>query len=183
MTDYPELITVSGIDYEINTDYRYAIACFKYIADGSISELERAYGVIGNLYKEEPKDLVEALRMAIKYLRCGKNEPQEYRQPDMDFEADENYIKSSFMTDYKIDLDNADMHWWKFCNLLQGLTDDTILNRVRDIRNYDLSTVKDPKSRDKIIKAKLNFALPNNYTEDEQDLLDDFYSQLNSQQL
>jgi|WetSurMetagenome_2_1015567.scaffolds.fasta_scaffold11494_4 hypothetical protein len=178
MTDYPELITVDGVDYEINTDYRYGLACFQYINDVEISDTERAYGVIGTLYKEEPPNLQEALRMAVKYLQCGKDTSSEEQQPDMNFEVDENYIKTSFMSDYRIDLDGTDMHWWKFCNLLQGLTDDCILNRVRDIRNYDLSTVKDAKQRGKIIKAKQDFGLPNKLAPEEEDALDAFYSQL-----
>ena len=178
MTDYPDLITVNGIDYEINTDFRYAIACFQCINDSEISDTERGYGVIGILYKEDPSDLQEALRMAIKFLRCGKDASQEEKQPDMDFSCDENYIKSSFMSDFRIDLDVAEMHWWKFCNLLQGLTDNCILNRVRDIRNYDISSVKDVKARERILKAKRDVALPNSLTEEEENILDDFYSQL-----
>jgi len=179
MTDYPELITVDGKDYEINTDFRYGLACYQCINDKEISDTERGYGIIGILYKQEPPNLQEALRMAIKYLQCGKEpQPQEERQPDMNFENDENYIKSSFMSDYKIDLDDVKMHWWKFCNLLQGLTDDCILNRVRDIRNYDISSVKDVKSREKVIRAKQSVALPNQITEEEENILDDFYSQI-----
>jgi len=179
MTDYPELITVDGKDYEINTDFKYALACFRCINDPDISDTERGYGVIGILYKQEPPNLQEALHMAIKYLQCGKDRPQEEKQPDMDFDYDENYIKASFMSDYRIDLDNIHMHWWKFCNLLQGLTDDCILNRVRDIRNYDISSVKDVKSREKVIRAKRDVALPNHMSDEEESILDDFYSQLN----
>lgn len=178
MTNYPELITIDNIDYEINTDFRYALACFQCIGDTEISDTERGYGVIGILYKQDPTNLKEALRMAIKYLKCGKDTPQEDSQPDMNFEVDESYIKSSFMSDYHIDLDGAEMHWWKFCNLLQGLTDNCILNRIRDIRNYDISTVKDAKSREKILKAKRDVALPNNVSQEEESILDDFYSQL-----
>jgi hypothetical protein len=179
MIDYPELITVNGKDFEINTDYRYGLACFRCINDVEISDTERAFGVIGILYKQEPPNLQEALRMAVKYLQCGKDAQTEEQNPDMSFETDENYIKTSFMSDYRIDLDETDMHWWKFCNLLQGLTDDCILNRVRDIRNYDLSTVKDAKQRKKIIKAKRDVALPNELAEEDNDILDAFYAQLN----
>lgn len=178
MTNYPELITVDNKDYEINADFRYALACFKCINDPEISDTERGYGVIGILYKEEPPNLQEALHMAVKYLQCGKEPQPEDHQPDMSFDYDENYIKSSFMSDYRIDLDDTHMHWWKFCNLLQGLTDDCILNRVRDIRNYDISSVKDVKSREKVIRAKRNVALPNNISEEEESILDDFYSQI-----
>jgi len=175
---YPELITIDGADYEINTGYEYALACFRCINDPDITATERSLGVIGILYKEKPVNLDEAMEMAIQYLQCGKENNDPDRKPDMSFEHDENYIRSSFMTDYKIDLDETDMHWWKFCNLLQGLTDNCILNRVRDIRNYDLSTVKDTATRHKILKAQRELALPDSMDPEDQDILDEFYSQL-----
>ncbi len=177
---YPEAIEINGVEYGINTGYEYAIACFKCISDPDISEAERAYGVIGLLYKEMPpdEDMQEALRLAIKYLQQGKEPKQDYHKPDMDFEADEMYIKASFLSDYRLDLDETPMHWWRFCTLLQGLTDDCILNRVRDIRNYDLSTVRDPKARGKIIKAQQDVALPVRLTAEERDIIDDFFAQL-----
>ena len=177
---YPEAIEINGIEYAINANYEYAIACFKCIGDPDISEVERAYGVVGLLYKEMPRneDMQEALRLAVKYLQQGKEPSQSYHKPDMDFEADEMYIKASFLSDYKLDLDETSMHWWKFCTLLQGLTDDCILNRVRDIRNYDLSAVKDPKTRGKIIKAQQDVALPVKISVEEQGVIDDFFAQL-----
>jgi hypothetical protein len=85
--------------------------------------------------KQDLPDLKEALRMAVKYLRCGKYAPEKEHQPNMDFEADENYIKTSFMSDYHIGFDETNMHWRKLNNLLQGLTDDRILNCVFNIRS------------------------------------------------
>ena len=40
MTDYPELITVDGKDYEINTDFRYGLACYQCINDKEISDTD-----------------------------------------------------------------------------------------------------------------------------------------------
>jgi hypothetical protein len=178
---YPEAIEVNGVEYEINTSYEDAIACIRCINDPDISDIERAYGVIGILYKEEPPDLREAVRLAIKYLQLDR-EPDDQNAPhklDMDFDCDVHYIRASFMSDYRIDLTaEPDMHWWRFWELLQGLTDDCILNRVRDIRNYDLSTVKDAKTRGKIIKAQRDVALPERVSQEDQDLIDAFYSQL-----
>jgi len=51
MCDYPEVITINDIEYEINTGYEYAIACFNCINDVDLSDYERTYGVIGILYK------------------------------------------------------------------------------------------------------------------------------------
>ncbi len=175
---YPEAIEVNGVEYDINTDYTYALACFACINDADLGDIERAYGVIGILYKEPPEDTQEALRLAIKYLQCGKEHAPSNKKADMDYTFDENYIKSSFMSDYKIDLDDTSMHWWKFNNLLQGLTDDCILNRVRDLRNYDVSTIKDTKSLQKIIDAQRDVALPDRVAQEQQDIIDDFFSQL-----
>lgn len=176
MNDYPDSVSVDGVEYQINTGFRDALACLEAINDADMSEVERAWAVIGILYKQEPEDLQEALRMAVKYLQCGREEKARYREPDMDFEYDMPYIKSSFMSDYRIDLDFAEIHWWKFCNLLQGLTDDCVLNRVRDIRNYDLSTVQDDTLRQKIIDAKEDFALPQRMAPEEQRIIDEFES-------
>lgn len=179
MSAYPEFITVDGIDYEINTDFKCALACFDCINDADLSDYERAYGVIGILYKVVPHNESEALNMSIKYLRCGREIKDAYGKPDMEYENDMHYIRSSFRSDYAIDLNNTDMHWFEFCELLQGLTDDSILNRVRDIRNYDVSTVKDAKTRQKIIQAKQDVALPERLTSEEQGIVDDFFDQIN----
>lgn len=177
---YPGAIEVNGREYPVNTGFEYGIACFNCINDPDLTDVERALGVLGILYKEIPpaEDWEEALRLAVKYLQCGNEVNTAYHKPDMDFEFDEKYIKASFMSDYSIDLDEADMHWWKFCTLLQGLSDNCILNRIRDIRNYDLSTVKDPKMRQKIIQAQRDFALPDRISKEEQSIIDDFFAQL-----
>jgi len=175
--EYPEVICINGEDYAINTDFRYALACFACINDSELSEYERAYGVLGILYQKVPEDTNEALRLAVKFLRCGKDD-EPVRKSDMDFEYDMHYIRSSFRSDYGIDLKGADMHWYEFCELLQGLTDDCILNRVRDIRNYDLSTVKDAKLRQKIVQAQRELKLPERFSKEEEDALEAFYAQL-----
>ena len=179
IAEYPEVIEIAGVEYEINTDYRFALACFACINDPDISAYERALGIIGLLYKDEPPDAQEALKLALKYLRCGTDEEDTGdKKPDMDFECDMNYIRSSFRSDFNIDLIRTDMHWFEFCELLQGLTDDCILNRVREIRNRDISEIKDIKSRQKVIKAQQEVQLPERLNKKSKDIIDNFYSQL-----
>lgn len=179
---YPEALLVGDTEYEINTGYEYALACLACINDPELGDTERAYGVIDILYKDpQPEDLVEAVRMAVKFLQLGKDgqAPRTARAPDMDYEADMHYIRASFRSDYKLDLGRMpELHWWEFMELLQGLTDDCILNRIRDLRNYDLSTVKDPKTRSRIIQAQREVALTGQLSTEDQDTLDSFYAQL-----
>ena len=69
-------------------------------------------------------------------------EQEENKQPSMSFTQDEGYIKASFMSDYHIDLDKDNLHWWEFYDDLVGLTDNCILNRVRRVREEPLKGKK-----------------------------------------
>ena len=173
---YPKYAEVAGVQYEINTDYRVALKCFEVIEDPNICDEERALAVIYLLFGEVPTDhLDDFLRIAGDYLRCGeKAEAQESAQKDMDFNADEKYIAASFMSDYQIDLSITDMHFWQYIHLIQGFTERSVMSRVREIRNYDLEELKDPKSRAKMVKAKQAVALPDKFSKAEQEAIDEF---------
>ena len=173
---YPECAEVAGIRYKINTDYRVALRCFEVIEDNSISDEERALAVIYLLFGETPMDhMDDFLRIAGDYLRCGK--PEDTRavsEKDIDFNADEEYIIASFMSDYHIDLPKTDMHFWQYIQLIQGFTERSVMSRVREIRNYDMEELKDPKSRAKMVKAKEAVALPQKFSKAEQEAIDEF---------
>ena len=173
---YPQYAEVNGVRYKINTDYRVALRCFEVIDDTSICDQERALAVIYLLFGVVPSSNAEEfLRIASNYLRCGEEEkPTESAERDIDFIADEKYIVASFMSDYKIDLSSVDMHFWQYIQLIQGFTDKSVMSRVREIRNYDLSELKDPKTRAKMIKAKEAVALPNKFSREEQKAIDEF---------
>ena len=173
---YPEYAEVGGIRYKINTDYRVALRCFEVVNDTDICDEERALAVIYLLFGDVPMDKLEDfLRIAGDYLRCGeKAEAQASNERDMDFTEDAKYISASFMSDYQIDLSRTDMHFWQYIHLIQGFTEKSVMSRVREIRNYDLSETKDPKTRDKILKAKAAVALPEKFTKAEQDTIAQF---------
>ena len=163
---FPEYMEIAGKKYKINTDYRYALACFEAINDGSISDIERAYALVEILLGCSVPDMQEALKKIAYYLSCGKEEKSvEEIKKDMDFKQDEKYIYASFMSDYGIDLDTTEMHWWKYCALISGFTEESVLSRVRALRNLDMSEYKDPKQRAKIKKAKEQVKLKEEHEE------------------
>ena len=173
---YPEYAEVDGKRYKINTDYRVALRCFEVIEDNTICDQERALAVIYLLFGVVPSSNAgEFLRIAGNYLRCGEEEAHtESAERDIDFNADEKYIVASFMSDYRIDLSSVDMHFWQYIQLIQGFTDMSVMSRVREIRNYDLSELKDPKARAKMIRAKEAVALPNKFSRDEKKAIEEF---------
>ncbi len=188
---YPEYIEVNDKQYKINTDFNVALACFEALEDDSINDVARVYALISLLLGIENngkieipefnnEDLNKVIKLLIKYLSCNETEKNATsNKKDIDFVQDKPYIHASFLTDYNIDLDNLEMHWWKFCNLLKGLTDKCILSRVRDIRNTDLSEYKDSKTREKLIKAMESVKLKEKKTKEQQNAIDEFNNLFN----
>lgn len=179
---YPEYAEINGEEYKIDTSYNTALRCFEVIEDKTIPDTERSLAILYLLFDFIPdKDLHLFLEKAMLYLQCGESlEEQISKKKDMDFIQDKKYINSSFMSDYHIDLSKEDLHFWQYIELIQGLTENSSLNRIRDLRNYDLSEIKDEKTKNKIIEAQRQVALKEKpqqieLTKEQQNNIDNFY--------
>lgn len=185
MTNYPQFAQVKENKYKINTDFRIALKCDE-IARSNVSEEERALAIIyllfGDKGLEDSQNWNKLLSIALKYLNFNKEpkESEEKEEANMDFEQDWSYIQASFFSDYNIDLSKIQMHWWQFYDLLCGLTEKCILNRVRFVRDFDISQIKDSRERERWIKQKEQVALKQDIikTEEEKRLDDLFEKQL-----
>lgn len=150
---YPQYIQDGENKIKIDTDFRVALRCFDIIGDPDISDAERAmaveYLLLGDIY-----DSQKVLELCIKYLQCGKKPEKNPKKPDIDLQQDKQYIVASFMSDYQIDLSSETMHWWRFMELVNGLSKNCVMSSVREIRNMNPSDYKDEKTRRKIIEAQ-----------------------------
>ena len=183
----PEYAEIDGKKYKINTSYKVAIKCQEVATDESIGDYERTLAIIYLLYGDEgidnPKHYSKLLEKAKTYLSCGENESNEQElennTPDFDYNQDIKLIQASFKSDYGIDLNDTEMHWWDFFWYLNGLTENCVLNRVREIRTYDINQIKDAKERKKIEQAKKRWQLKTNHkiniTQRQQNGVDTFY--------
>lgn len=186
----PEFVKVGEKKYKINTDFRVAIECNSIATDDTIGDIERPIAIIYKLFGDEglnnPNDWDKLLELAIKYLCLGKELDESNEEPDMDFVQDMSYIEASFMSDYRIDLSNIKMHWWKFYQLIEGLSNSElgnccVLNRIRNLRTLDVSKIKDPKEKAKILNSKKQFSLKKierNMSKEEEQNQDEFFDRL-----
>lgn len=184
MTNYPKFAQIKNKKYKINTDYKIALRCEE-ISRSEVSDEERALAIIFLLFGDEglkdSENWNDLLQIALKYLNCGKeinNIKNKKEEVNMDFNQDWSYIKTSFFSDYNIDLSNSQMHWWQFYELLCGLSDKCIFNRVRFIRDFDISQIKDSKERQKWMEQKEQVALKKERIKtSEEKRLDDLFEQ------
>ncbi len=160
---YPTKMEANGHIYSINTDYRIALACFEAMYDENINDIERFYAVesllLGTdvLFEDEP-----ILKKKIElYLRCGKDENTSNSERDMDYFQDLHRIKISIKQEFNgLDIFTIDyLHWYEFNELIEGLTENSLLDRVRKLRTYDLNKIEDQNERQKLAEAKEGVAL------------------------
>lgn len=168
--NYPTKVKIEDKEYLINTDFRVAIECDNIAKSDDIGTYEKALAIIYKLFGDKGLDDKQnhekLLELGQKYLLCGKEitDADKKEEEDMDYIQDMDYIEASFMSDYHIDLSQTEMHWWKFYNLISGLSNSEmgnccVLNRIRNLRTYDTSQIKDIKERTKIEEAKRQVAL------------------------
>ena len=164
---YPKYAQVEDRIYKINTNFKIAIKCNEIAQDNNINDLERGLAIIYLLFGEKglkSNDKEALLKKALFYLSCGKELESTNEEPDIDYIEDYSYIKTSFRSDYGIKLDEEEIHWWEFNELMNGLSnselgDCCVLNRIRNLRNFNTKEIKDKKERERIEKAKQQVAL------------------------
>lgn len=185
--DNPEYLKIDDIKYKMNTDYRAVIRLQKILKDTTISEYERTLGAICLFFGEEginhPEHYERLANGLLKFIQgrpnasTGKIRPEESKI-DMDYEKDWGLITASMKSEYNIDINSEKMHWWTFFDYLNGLSSECMFNRVRSIRNKDLSEIKDEKERREMRKLKKIWALDNTdieYTKEQMENIDKFY--------
>ena len=183
---YPTKMEANGHVYEINTDFRIALACFRAMNDIEITDLERFYAIETLLLGDEvdSDDDVILQKKILDYLRCGQEENTDIKEIDMDYIQDESKIRTSIRQCYHIDLNKIDyMHWWEYNELISGLTSESLLNKIRELRSFDLNEIKDAKDREKVRKAQEYVALKKiekkeeKLTKEQEDSINYFYQQ------
>ena len=185
-------IRIDDTIYEANLDFRVAIECNRIAEDETIGDYERVLGIICTLFGKDginnPNHYQKLLEWALNYLTFGVKVDKKDEEPDMDLIEDKKYIKSSFKYDYQYDPYEKDfLSWEDFFNDLNNLSNNEfnccILSRIRNLRNYDTSKIKDQKERKKIEEAKERVALKKkhkqkSYTDEELNNMEEFYKQM-----
>lgn len=191
---YPEYVEVKGKQYKINTDFRVAIECNRIAEDNTIGDFERVLAIIYKLFGEEglnnPENYEDLFELGQRYLLCDKEYNVEAnKKPDMDYDQDYGLIWVSMYGEYNgLDIDKEKIHWWKFTELMEGLSNSElgnccVFNRIRNFRNVDPKKIKDAKERQKVIDAQKQVALKKyqvkkEYTKEQKERANNLYKQL-----
>ncbi len=152
----PTSVTVGGIVYEIETDYRAAVQLSLMVERGEKNPLKLCKPFFP---KGFPKEIDGAVKAVLFFFRGGDEVKAETKAPQKpkddkpaySFEVDKEAIYADFWRYYNIDLSKDYLHWWTFKSLLMGLPEKSNFKDRIYYRKVKLSDL--PKGERKRIAA------------------------------
>lgn len=141
----------------ISTDFRIWVKFTQIFFSGADTD-EQIYMICSllGLTEEEFADHTdEILAFYSPESKQSRNNQRLY-----DFEEDSSSITAAFRQQYGVSLTSGEyLHWWEFCALLGGLTEDTAFIKRVQYRSVDLTKIKDPEQYRYYAKLKEENAL------------------------
>lgn len=173
----PSSITVGGISYKLITDFRRWIL-FTELLETELDGLTVAdcaamlvCPAIRSALRKDRSLAEEFIREAGCFALCGDAlftsennakhaQSSSKNMPVFDFEIDSERIFASFMAVYGIDLNEINMHWWKFMALLRCLPRDCAFMQTVELRSIDVTKIADDGLRKQLRRARAAVRLP-----------------------
>lgn len=179
----PEFVTLSGVRYAINTDFKIWIAIEHLLLnrDGTEKDFKRRLGAALSLaYPKLPAKFEDAVDGILWFYSAGKAQKsrtsvKNHAQsgcrdaPLYDFDEDFEYIWGAFLSEYGIDLTECDLHWWKFRALMMSLGDECRFSKILAYRAMDTSKIENAELRRTCEKIKQRVRLPDRRTAEERE--------------
>lgn len=142
----PQSLTVDGVDYEINSDFRVALLIFSALSDVTLTDYAKAEICLQCLYKTVPQNWEEALNQANWFLDGG-DMPKSKQAPTklMDWEQDQSIIFPAINKVAGYETRTADyLHWWSFLGLFnevgEGLYSQVMNIRIKRAKHKNLES-------------------------------------------
>ena len=172
----PSSVNIDGVEHTINCDHRTSILFEMAIKDPELSEIDKLFAALSLYYDNIPDNIEEAWNAILWFYTLGEldgkvdegdsninNSPPKPKEEEIySFEHDGDYIFSSFLYAYKIDLANEELHWWSFMKLFNTLPEDTIMKKIIEIRNTKITPSMSKEEKANWRKLKRMYKLPVN---------------------
>lgn len=121
--DLPETVTIGGMEYNINTDYRDILGIMKYLNDLDVPEFLRWQIAIALFYEGEipPENQLEAAEYLAFFISCGEPDINpgpillDWEQDVLTIVADVNKVAGTEIR--KI----PHLHWWTFLSYFRAI--------------------------------------------------------------
>ena len=136
----PRALDVNGTQYEIDADFRNVLNIFLAFSDEELTDQEKAYICLENLYADLDSipqgDMEAAYKAAIEFISYGSHPEDEHSKRKLiDWVQDESLIFPAVNNAAGMEVREAPyMHWWTFLGHFQSVDSESLLGTVLSIR-------------------------------------------------
>ena len=182
----PLKIKIEGMAYDINSDFRTSMIFELMMGDKELDDKQKIEQALLLYYPKIPNNINEAIEQMLWFYRCGKDmvtsggNGKGKSNQIYSFDFDDGYIYSAFLDQYYIDLQDADLHWWKFKALFKSLKEDNEIVKIMGYRSMDLNKIKDKEEKAYYKKMKDLYKIKNISSKDEIEKLDSIENALSN---
>lgn len=166
----PEYIVVNGEKCHIKTGFRNWIVYEIIVGNPNLTDEQKIALVLPLCLKKLPSSIETAVKACNEFY-CGSREKKmeqvENQSPLYSFLFDAELIYAAFMSQYGIDLNKADMHWFKFRALFKGLSSNNRIFEVMKVRAANLNDIKDVEQRRRVRELKKVWKIPTRKSEND----------------
>ena len=169
-SSFIDAVSFKGKQYEINLAFDHVLKFFDLVSDDSIDNdylsrkmIELFFG--GQKIPQDPEFLQGFMKMLNKLVNAepylsGGNSTSGSMVQSFSWSKDAGMIEAAFLQNYQIDLmeEQGKMHWTKFKALFDGLSDNTRLIKIIQIRQTTPSDVT-KEEWPRIAQAQVTFSL------------------------
>lgn len=177
---------VNGVTYTANASFDNILRLLEMFKEETISNNKKVslgikilFGKDTDLTKLTVKEQIELLNSASeRYIEqeskfverdiLGNPMPVQQKAQLYSLEKDAEYIFSSFLQAYKLNLfeQHGKLHWYEFQALLGGLPDDTKFRQVLDIRQWEPTKGTSAETREKMRELQRIYSLDGQVQDD-----------------
>ena len=174
----PQSVKIEGVEYDINSDFRASMLFGLMMSDNDLDDKQKIIKAIELYYPIIPSDINMAVEKILWFYRCGKDTKTSGGSGKVkstqiyDFDFDDGYIYSAFLDQYGIDLQDADLHWWKFKAMFKSLKEDNEIVKIMGYRSMDLTKIKDKEEKVRYKKMKDLYKIQSHASKDETEKLE-----------
>lgn len=164
----------SGNFYRLNFDFRAGIQIQLCSEDPELSDVDKQLVIVSLMFEDENPKSQEDYAECFNYYINGwhhDNPGKKETRRLMDFDVDQWRIFSAFWSQYRINLNTAELHWWQFMGMLTSL-EDCSYTRVIDIRHRTIEHDMDKKTKRALMEAKEVYELRQITTKEDADYMD-----------
>ena len=163
---------------KINTNFRLFILFELLMQDKDYTPEEKIKLSLDLFFENKITNIKEAVECILWFYSGGidkkekkeKKEESQTKKRIYSFEYDAEYIYSAFLDQYGIDLNEIDyLHWWKFKAMFKSLKSDNKIVEIMGYRAINVSKIKNKDEQKKYKKLQMEFALPDNRSEEEKE--------------